>query len=215
MAFGPAAPAVQTMGVAIGLIELLIATGNAHKMREMGRILADAPIALRSPAGLGIAQAVEETGATYAENAVLKATAYARLGGMLSLADDSGLEVDCLGGEPGLRSARYAGPGGSNQDRIAKLLRNLDGVPWERRSARFVCAIAVAGPSGESVIFEGTCQGIIALTPQGEGGFGYDPVFYMPEFGCTMAELPEEVKNRVSHRARAVRAAIPYLCEGS
>ncbi|MDP3046507.1 MAG: non-canonical purine NTP pyrophosphatase, partial [Chloroflexota bacterium] len=149
--------------------------------------------------------------ATYAENAALKATTFARLSGMLSLADESGLEVDYLGVEPGLRSARYAGEGASNQDRIAKLLRNLEGVPWEQRRARFVCVIAIADPDGPTVLFEGTCEGIIALEPKGEGGFGYDPVFYMPEFGCTMAELSEEVKNRVSHRARAALAAVPCL----
>lgn len=195
------------------MTELLIATRNAHKVQELAQILAGVPVVLRSLADEGISDEVAETGATYAENAVLKATTYARLSGMLSLADDSGLEVDCLGGEPGLRSARYAGEGASNQDRIAKLLRNLEGVPWERRKARFVCVIAIADPDGPTVLFEGTCEGIIALEPKGEGGFGYDPVFYMPEFGCTMAELSEEVKNRVSHRARAALAAVPFLRE--
>jgi XTP/dITP diphosphohydrolase len=193
------------------LNELLIATRNAHKVQELGLILGDVPIVLRSLADVGIQDEVEETGVTYTENAALKAATYARLSGLWSLADDSGLEVDHLGGEPGLRSARYAGEGASSQDRIAKLLRNMKGVPWERRTARFVCVIAVAGPGGAPVLFRATCDGIIALEPTGEGGFGYDPVFYMPEFACTMAELPEEVKNRVSHRARAARAAAPYL----
>ena len=193
------------------MTELLIATRNAHKMQELAQIVAGAPMVLRSLADLGVSHEVEESGATYAENADLKATTYARLSGMLSLADDSGLEVDCLGGEPGLRSARYAGEGASNQDRIAKLLRNLDGVPWKQRKARFVCVIAIADPDGSTVHFEGSCEGMIALEPKGEGGFGYDPVFYMPEFGCTMAELSEEVKNRVSHRARAAQAALPFL----
>ncbi len=193
------------------MTELLIATRNAHKVQELAQILAGLPVILRSLADEGIPDEVEETGATYAENAALKATTFARLSGMLSLADDSGLEVDYLGGEPGLRSARYAGEGASNQDRIARLLRNLEGVPWERRKARFVCVIAIADPDGPPVLFEGTCEGIIALEPKGEGGFGYDPVFHMPEFGCTMAELSEEVKNRVSHRARAALAAVPFL----
>jgi XTP/dITP diphosphohydrolase len=193
------------------LIELLLATRNAHKVQELARILTGVPVVLRSLADQGIPDEVDETGATYAENAALKATTYARLSGMLSLADDSGLEVDHLGGEPGLRSARYAGEGASNQDRIAKLLGELQGVPWEGRRARFVCVIAIADPDGASVLFEGACEGVIALEPKGDGGFGYDPVFYMPEFGCTMAELPEEVKNRVSHRARAVQAAVPFL----
>jgi XTP/dITP diphosphohydrolase len=193
------------------LSHLLIATRNAHKVRELAQILADVPLPLRSLADMGIQDEVEETGVTYTENAALKATTYARLSGLWSLADDSGLEVDHLGGEPGLRSARYAGEGASNQDRIVKLLRNMEGVPWERRTARFVCIIAVASPGGSPVLFRGECEGIIAMAPRGEGGFGYDPVFYMPEFACTMAELPEEVKNRVSHRARAARAAAPYL----
>lgn len=193
------------------MTELLIATRNAHKVQELAQILVGVPVVLRSLADKGIPDEVEEIGATYAENASLKATTYAGLSGMQSLADDSGLEVDYLGGEPGLRSARYAGEGASNQDRIAKLLRNLEGVPWEQRKARFVCVIAIAEPDGAPVLFEGTCEGVIALEPKGKGGFGYDPVFYMPEFGCTMAELPEEVKNRVSHRARAVQAAVPFL----
>jgi XTP/dITP diphosphohydrolase len=205
------AAACQATGRAGKLNELLIASRNAHKVHELAQILMGVPVVLRSLADQGISEEVEETGATYSENATLKATTYARLSGMLSLADDSGLEVDYLGGEPGLRSARYAGEGASNQDRIAKLLRNLQGVRWERRAARFVCVIAVAGPGGPPVLFRGTCDGIIALAPTGEGGFGYDPVFYMPEFGCTLAELPEEVKNRVSHRARAALAAAPYL----
>ena len=195
------------------MIQLLIATRNAHKVHELAQILIGVPVVLRSLADEGISDEVDETGATYAENAVLKATTYARLSGMWSLADDSGLEVDYLGKEPGLRSARYAGEGASNQERIAKLLRNLEGVPWERRTARFVCVIAIANPDGTPALFEGTCEGIIALAPKGEGGFGYDPVFYMPEFGCTMAELSEQVKNRVSHRARAAQEAVPFLSE--
>ncbi len=193
------------------LRELLIATRNPHKVQELAQILAGVSIVLRSLADLGIPDEVEETGISYAENAILKAVTYARLSGIRSLADDSGLEVESLGGEPGLRSARYAGEGVPNQDRIAKLLGKLQGVPWEQRKARFVCVIAVADPEGVPLLFEGTCDGVIAFEPKGEGGFGYDPVFYMPEFGCTMAELPEKVKNRVSHRARAAQAAVPHL----
>ncbi len=195
--------------------ELLIATRNPHKMQELAQILAGVPIALRSLADLGILEEVEETGATYAENAILKAVAYARLSGMRALADDSGLEVEYLGGEPGLRSARYAGEGSPNQARIAKLLGKLEGIPWDQRKARFVCVIAIAGPDSVISLYEGTCDGVITTEPRGEGGFGYDPIFYMPEFGCTMAELTEQVKNRVSHRARAVQAAVPYLLRGT
>jgi XTP/dITP diphosphohydrolase len=198
------------MGV-FNVNELLIATRNVHKVHELARILGGVPLVLRSLADVGISDEVDETGVTYAENASLKATTYARLSGLLSLADDSGLEVDCLGGEPGLRSARYAGEGASNQDRIVKLLGNLEGVSWERRTARFVCVIAIANPDGHTALFEGSCEGIITMEPKGQGGFGYDPVFYLPEFGCTMAELAEEVKNRVSHRAWAAQAAVPFL----
>ncbi|HIP87757.1 MAG TPA: non-canonical purine NTP pyrophosphatase, partial [Anaerolineales bacterium] len=125
------------------------------------------------------------------------------------LADDSGLEVDALNGAPGIRSARYTP--GSDEDRIAALLRHLEGVPWERRTARFRCVIAVVPPDGTVHFAEGVCEGIIATEPAGGGGFGYDPVFYLPDLGCTMAQLPPEAKNRISHRARAVQAVMPVL----
>ena len=193
------------------MTRLLLATNNAHKVRELSQILAGVPFDLVTPTEIGITHDVPETGATYAENAALKARTLAALSGLLTLADDSGLEVQALDGEPGIRSARYAGEGAANEARIAKLLGNLQGVPWERRQARFVCVIAVAAPGGETWFREGSCEGVIGFEPRGAGGFGYDPVFYMPEHGCTMAELDEATKNRVSHRGRAGAAAAAAL----
>ncbi len=189
--------------------ELLIVTDNPGKMREYRALLASLPARIRFPADLGYRIDVPEEGTTYAENAARKARAGVEVSGLLSLADDSGLEVDALGGAPGVRSARYTS--GSDADRIAALLARLDGIPWERRTARFRCVIAVATPEGHLYTAEGTCEGIIATAPAGTSGFGYDPVFYLPEFGCPMAQLPPEMKNRISHRARAVEAVLPIL----
>lgn len=191
--------------------KLLIATHNTHKFRELAAILSDIPYTLVSLATEGITLKVKETGKTYAENAALKAKTYAAISGLLTLADDSGLEVEALDGEPGLCSARYAGEEATNPQRIAKLLRRLEGVPWEKRQARFICVIAIATPQGDVHLFEGVCKGIIAFTAKGEHGFGYDPIFYLPEYGCTMAELPEEAKNRISHRGQAGQAAARWL----
>jgi XTP/dITP diphosphohydrolase len=188
-------------------MKLLVATNNPGKIREYEALLKGLPLTLSYPAQEGIDIEVEEAGSTFAENARLKAVAYAAASGLLTLADDSGLEVDALEGEPGTRSARFAGHGASDEDRYRLLLRKLEGVPWERRTARFRCVIAVAGLQGEVHTAEGTCEGVIAFEPKGEHGFGYDPVFYMPEHGQTMAELESEVKNRISHRARAVEGA--------
>ena len=195
------------------MIKLLVATNNPGKVREYEALLRGLPLTLTYPAQEGIDIEVEETGSTFAENACLKAAAYARASGLLTLADDSGLEVDALGGEPGTRSARYAGQGASDEDRYRLLLSKLKGVPWERRTARFRCVIAVARPQGEVRTAEGTCEGVIAFEPRGEHGFGYDPVFYMAECGQTMAELELEVKNRISHRARAAEGARRILQE--
>jgi len=195
------------------MIKLLVATNNLGKVREYEALLRGLPLTLTYLAQEGIDIELEETGSTFAENARLKAIAYARVSGLLTLADDSGLEVDALGGEPGTRSARYAGRGASDEDRYRLLLSKLEGVPWERRTARFRCVIAVARPQGEVRTAEGTCEGVIAFEPKGEHGFGYDPVFYMPEHGRTMAELRPEVKNRISHRARAAEGARRILQE--
>lgn len=197
-------------------MELLVATNNPGKMREFRQLLAPLAGPVHFPPHLGLVVEVAEVGATYAVNARLKATAYAQaarerdgMPPLLVLADDSGLEVDALGGAPGLRSARYSP--GSDTDRVTYLLQQLAGVPPAQRGARFRCVIVVAQPDGEIHHAEGVCEGVIAAAPAGSGGFGYDPVFYLPDFGCTMAELPARTKNQVSHRARAVQAALPLL----
>ena len=263
------------------LPRLLIATRNPGKFREYRQLLQDAPFELVSLDELGILEDVDETGATFQENAVLKARTYGALGGILTLADDSGLEVDALGGEPGVFSARYgekspltplyergeqgglrvSGGQGvphtapvSDRDRVELLLRNLEGVPWERRTARFRCVLAIASPPGFSstneasigdhlvkeipprpslekggtmdppfvkggrgdfapqvTLLVGSVAGMIQYEPQGGEGFGYDPVFYLPSYGKTMAELSLEDKNRISHRADAARKATAML----
>jgi len=184
-------------------MRLLIASNNRGKVREYQELLDELGFELCGLAQVGITDDVDETGQTFMENACLKARAYGKTSGLLTLADDSGLEVDALGGAPGVYSARYAGQGAGDADRIAKLLTALAGMPEEKRSARFRCVIALAWPDGRLETFDGKCDGIIAAAPRGANGFGFDPVFYMPEHGCTMAELPPEVKNRVSHRGRA------------
>jgi len=191
--------------------KLLIATNNPGKLQEYADLLDGLPVELTSPAQEGLSLAVDESGGTFAENAILKARAYAEASGLPTLADDSGLEVDALGGGPGVRSARYAGEGASDEDRYRLLLRNLREVPAERRTARFRCVVAIVGPEGDVHTAEGRCEGIIGFEPRGAHGFGYDPVFYLPHRGQTMAELPPAVKNRISHRARAAQAALPTL----
>jgi len=193
------------------VIKLLVATNNRGKVREYAELLDGLAVRLTFPAREGLSLEVEETGETFAENAILKARAYAEASGLLTLADDSGLEVDALDGAPGVRSARYSGPGASDEDRYRLLLRRLAGVPAEGRTARFRCVVALATPEGEVQTAEGRCEGVIGFEPRGTHGFGYDPVFYMPDRGQTMAELLPEVKNRISHRARAARAAMPIL----
>jgi XTP/dITP diphosphohydrolase len=196
--------------------ELLIASNNPGKRREYQALLSglSAALALVVPHELGLQAELPETGATYAGNARLKAVALAQASGRVTLGDDSGLEVAALEGRPGLYSARYAGPGASDLDRRRKLLQELDQVP-PPRLARFVCALALAVPGEAGAVsvreFQGECRGEIALEARGQNGFGYDPVFLLPEYGLTMAELPEAVKNTLSHRARAVQAARGYL----
>ena len=219
-------------------------------MREYRQLIQETPFELVSLDDLGIAEEVEETGLTFAENATLKATTYGALAGLLTLADDSGLEVDALGGEPGIHSARYGEkspltplyergeqvdpqePGEqkqSDQDRVNLLLRNLEGVPWERRTAHFRCVVAIVSPSSspwqggskdrsrrggakrELALMVGSVAGMIQYEPAGKEGFGYDPVFYLPSFGLTMAQLSLEEKNRISHRANAAGKATKLL----
>ena len=191
--------------------ELLIATTNLHKLEEYQTIFTGLPLTLRSLRDVGISDDVEETGTTFIANARLKAEYYVQRSGLLTLADDSGLEVHALNGAPGVYSARYAGPGASDADRINLLLKNLEHVPFHARLARFVCVIALARPSGEIEFVEGTVPGTIEAAPRGENGFGYDPVFYMLDEDKTMAELTPERKSQVSHRAIAARGARAVL----
>ncbi|MHB1296008.1 MAG: XTP/dITP diphosphatase [Anaerolineae bacterium] len=195
-------------------MKLLIATHNPGKKAEFARLFAGLDLELLTLDDLGVRTSIEETGRTFAENALLKARGYADATGLLTLADDSGLEVDALGGAPGVLSARYAGEHASDAERNRLLLRNLEGVPEERRGARFRCVIALAWPDGRTATAEGTVEGRVADAPRGAHGFGYDPVFYLPEQGCTMAELPPEAKNRISHRARAAEKAREILAAG-
>ncbi len=187
--------------------KLLLATSNLAKVREYRSLLSGVPYELVTLAEEGIGDIAGEEAETLEENAILKATTYAARGQLLALADDSGLEVDALAGEPGARSARYAGQVASDRELIDYLLAKLEGVPWDKRAARFRCFIALARPGGEVELCCGECHGVISFEPRGEGGFGYDPIFYLPELGKTMAELPPGVKNQVSHRARAAQGA--------
>ncbi|MCJ7426783.1 MAG: XTP/dITP diphosphatase [Dehalococcoidales bacterium] len=193
--------------------KLLLATNNKGKAREYKSLLQGIPFELVTPAEVGISTEVVEVGRSFEENARLKATTRAAESRLLALADDSGLEVDALGGEPGTLSARYAGEGASDRDRVSYLLTKLEGVPREKRTARFRCVIAIATPEGEVELCSGECEGIIAFEPRGDRGFGYDPIFYLPELKKTMAELSPELKNKVSHRGRAAEKASQLLKE--
>jgi XTP/dITP diphosphohydrolase len=196
--------------------KLLVATHNPGKVKEYEELLAGLPVPLEItfPGQEGLNLEVDETGRTFEENAEIKARAFAQASGLLTLADDSGLEVDALDGAPGVRSARYAGPGASDVDRYRKLLDVLAGVPEAKRTARFRCVIALAVADGTVRTAEGACEGEIGFAPRGEHGFGYDPVFVVTGYGGqTMAELPPDVKNEISHRARAAAAIQPALVE--
>ena len=193
------------------MVRLCVATNNPGKQREFMQLLAGWGGEIAFPRDLGLDLEVEEGGASFEENAILKARAYAAASGLPSLADDSGLEVDALGGAPGILSARYAGAGASDADRRQKLLAALADTPADGRSARFRCVVAISDPGGRVAVAAGTCEGQIALEARGTHGFGYDPIFYLPEYGCTMAELCPDLKNQISHRARAIQAARPLL----
>ncbi len=193
-------------------MEILVATKNAGKIRELKHHLADLPIRLRGLDEFPRVAEVEETGATFAENALLKAESYALQTNLWSLADDSGLEVAALGGAPGVFSARYGGENASDEENIEKLLNELNKKPENERSARFVCAMTICDPSGEvKYTAEASCAGRIAVTPAGTNGFGYDPIFIPGGFAETFGELSDEVKQKISHRARAVEKIIQYL----
>jgi XTP/dITP diphosphohydrolase len=189
---------------------LFVATTNPGKQREYRALLREAPAEIVFPNDLGIILEVNEDGATFRENAAKKALAFARASGLIALADDSGLEVDALDGEPGVRSSRYAGPEADDPRRRAFLLEKLRGAPVPRK-ARFVCVIAVAAPGGEVRYAEGECRGEITRAERGSNGFGYDPIFQPEGRTVTMAELSPEEKNRISHRARAAQAAVPII----
>lgn len=193
------------------MLKILVATANRGKLHEIQALLGGMPLKLLIPADLGLSLEVAETGDTYAANAALKATAFARLAGMLTLADDSGLEVDALGGLPGVRSARFSPlPGANDADRRRYLLEQLVGKPrpW---TAHFHCTVALAEAGKETIYFEGDCPGEIIPVERGTNGFGYDPIFLLPELARSMAELSTDEKNQLSHRARAIKAALPTL----
>lgn len=190
---------------------LLIATHNPGKLREYRALLADLPVRVVALDEVGIHTEVAETGDTFTTNAILKAQGYAALSGLWTWADDSGLEVDALGGRPGVHSARYGGPGLSDRARYAALLAEL--APFDRATwtARFRCVVALATPDGRVFTVDDTVEGVITDEPRGEHGFGYDPIFYLPDHSATMAELPPAVKNTISHRAKAARRAKELL----
>lgn len=174
-------------------------------------LLRGAPFQLTNLAEQGITLEAEETGDTMEENARIKALAYANSKGFLVISDDSGLEVDALGGAPGVRSARYAGNNATDKERVSFLLSRLQGIPWEKRTARFRCVIAIASDTKAVNIFEGQCHGMITTEPKGNHGFSYDPVFYLPDLNKVMAELSMEEKNRISHRGIAAQKALRFL----
>jgi len=189
--------------------KLLVASANQGKIREIKNYLENLNNINLEIIGLdefpGLPE-VEEDGDSFRANALKKARARAEQTGLLTLADDSGLSVDYLGGEPGIYSARYAGEGATDEENNQKLLEKLKDVPEEKRKASFICVMALVDPdSGEEIVVEGRCDGIIQLSPKGENGFGYDPIFYLPEFRKTMAEIPLELKNQISHRAAALQ----------
>lgn len=185
---------------------IIFATGNAGKMREIKEIMADTGAEIISMKEAGIKTDIVEDGATFEENAVIKAKAIAAFTKDIVLADDSGLEVDYLNKEPGVYSARYLGEDTSYNIKNQAILDRLSGVPKEKRTARFVCAIAAAMPDGEVLVTRETIEGYIGEKPAGSNGFGYDPIFYVDEYGCSTAELSEEQKNEISHRGKALRA---------
>ena len=198
----------------MALFTLLIATNNAHKVAEFRRLFADADADLVTPHEAGVALEVPETGATFAENARIKARAFRDATGLPSLADDSGVAVDALGGRPGVRSARYGGEGLDDAGRVRLLLSEMAGVPENERACRFHAVLAFAAPDGREETAEGVCDGRLARAPSGLNGFGYDPVFYLPQFGRTMAELEPEEKDAASHRGQAARRMLPLLRAG-
>ena len=193
--------------------KLIFATGNAGKMKEIREILGRPGLTILSQKEAGITSDAEENGTTFEANALIKARAVAAQTDALVLADDSGLEIDYLNGEPGVYSARYMGEDTPYTINNQKILDLLAGVPEKKRTARFVCVIAAVLPDGREFTTKGTIEGIIGYESRGEGGFGYDPIFFVPEFGCSTAELTMEQKNKISHRGKALRAMKEVLKE--
>lgn len=192
---------------------LIIASNNPGKIREMKQILTPYFPQILSLREAGIETDVEETGQTFAENARIKALAICRMAGCAALSDDSGLEVDVLGGAPGVYSARYCGRHGDDEANNRKLIREVSPFPEAQRTARYRCAVCLAYPDGTVREAQGSCEGLIRTRPAGTGGFGYDPYFYLPQFDCTMAQLPAETKNTLSHRYFALRNLLAQLNE--
>ncbi len=200
-------------------MEIIMATGNKNKVREISEMLEGSSLHVTSMKDAGIDVEIIEDGKSFEENAVIKARtvceAAKKLGReALVIADDSGLVIDALNGEPGIYSARYMGEDTSYDIKNAELIRRLEGVPEEKRTARFVCAMAIAYPDGTDKVFTGNFDGHIAHQPAGTNGFGYDPILYLPEYGCTSAELSSEQKNAISHRGKALKLAVEELLKG-
>jgi len=191
--------------------KLLLASSNPGKIKEYRLLLDNLGYQIVTLFEQGISKVTTESGNTYAQNAEMKATTYAKLSQLITLADDSGLEVDALQGKPGIHSARFAGKNATDADRVTKLLAMMDGIPWDRRTAHFKCVIAIATPEGKLKLCQGKCHGIIAFEAKGGNGFGYDPIFYLTELAKTMAELPLELKNQLSHRGEAAQKARKIL----
>lgn len=192
---------------------ILFATGNADKLREIREIMKDSDYEILSMKEAGIRADIVENGETFEENALIKARAVCALSGEIAMADDSGLEIDHLGKEPGVHSARFMGEDTSYDIKNAAILDRMNGVPDEKRTARFVCAIAAVFPDGKELVCRQTMEGRIAYAPEGENGFGYDPIFWLPEYGCTSASLSPEEKNRISHRGKGLRMMYSMLRE--
>lgn len=192
-------------------VRLIAATKNKGKLEEIAQLLSLLPYDVVSMAEVGIDDDIEENGSTFEENALIKANSVWKITGDTVIADDSGLEVDYLGGAPGVYSARYAGEGATDEDKNRKLLEALAGVPADKRAAKFVCVIAVVFPNGNSLAVRGICEGYIATEPAGDNGFGYDPLFYVPEIGLTVAQMEADLKNNISHRGNALRKIEEHL----
>lgn len=191
--------------------KVIIATKNRGKASEFASLFANYPVELMTLLDIDGAPDIEENGTTFEENAIIKAEGIRKFIDAIVIADDSGLMVDILDGMPGIYSARYAGEEKSDDANIDKLLKELEGVPLEKRTARFFCALAIAIPEQKTITVSGTCEGIILDEKRGNNGFGYDPIFYVPELGRTMAELTQEEKNKISHRTNALKKLVPII----